>query len=129
MKRPSLRLCLVDDDDGIRASLQLVMAEAKIPFTAFASGRDFLAADLSGAGCVLLNERLPAMSGSEVQGLLRQRGDLVPIIFLTGSADVPFVVRVMKAGAFAVIEKPFHEKDLLDQVGHAFEYFERRRRV
>ncbi|MFO0967205.1 MAG: response regulator [Gemmataceae bacterium] len=129
MKRSQLRLCLVDDDEGIRASLRLLTSDAGIPFTAFASGPEFLAADLSDVGCILLNERMPGMRGSEVQQELRKRGEVIPVIFLTGSADIPFVVRVVQAGAFDVIEKPFHEKSLLERVDSAFARSEQRRRV
>src|SRR5262245_28788275 len=99
MKSPHLRLCLVDDDDAIRSSLQLAMCEANIPFSGFASGRDFLEADLAGVGCILLNEHMPGLRGSDVQARLRERGDVIPVIFLTGAAEVSFVVRVVHAGA------------------------------
>ena len=88
-----------------------------LPFT---SGRDFLeVCDGQSQGCVLLDVRMPGMGGLNVQEALRERGIDMPIIFVSGHADVPIVVRAFRAGAVDFIEKPYNEQLLLDSVQQA----------
>lgn len=130
MKATSPRLCLIDDDEAIRTSLRLLMRDAKIPLVAFASGREFLEkAQQDEIGCILVNQRMPGMSGSQLLEHLRDKGVPIPIIFLTGYADVPFAVQMTRGGAFDVLEKPFQENVLLERIQDAFARFEQMRQA
>ena len=111
---------IVDDDDGMRQALTLLVSTLDYAATAFASPRDFLAqlrADV--AGCLVLDIRMPEMSGLEVQRELSRRGCMLPIIFITGHGDVPMAVQAMKAGAFEFIQKPVRDQELLDRINDA----------
>jgi FixJ family two-component response regulator len=115
---------VVDDDDGMRAALRRRLVLAGFVVEPFASGADFLAgADLARAGCILLDVSMPGMSGLEVQAALKQRRVALPIIFLTGHADIPSAVTAMREGAVDFIEKPFDDAHLIERVrqaiGHA----------
>jgi len=124
-KTTKLSVCLVDDDAGIRNSLRLVLKDADIPITSFTGGQDFLDNfDPSGVGCILLDVRMPGMTGLELQEILKERGVAVPIILLTGHADVPLAVDAVHAGAMDVLEKPFKEDVLLESVEKAFSMYE-----
>ncbi len=113
---------LVDDDRGVRDSLRWLAESVGLRLEAFASAQEFLDAYNSDApGCLLLDVRMPGMSGLELQEKLRASGCEIPIIILTGHADVPMAVRAMKSGAIDFIEKPFSDQLLLDQVNLAME--------
>jgi two-component system response regulator FixJ len=115
------RIFIVDDDDAIRDSLELLLRAAGFGnVVPFASARDFLAQAQPMPGeCLLLDVRMPEMDGLELQGELNRRGLKLPVIIMTGHADVPIAVRAMKAGATDFIEKPFAEELLLDCVRRA----------
>ena len=111
---------IVDDDDGMRRALDTLLRTVGYKTEAFASPREFLARltpDV--AGCLVLDIRMPEMSGLEVQQQLNRGGYTLPVIFITGHGDVPMAVQAMKEGAFEFIQKPFREQDLLDHINHA----------
>ncbi|HEY0832474.1 MAG TPA: response regulator, partial [Azospirillum sp.] len=102
---------VVDDDDAVRDSLQVLLECAGFRVESFASPADFLASDAPRrAGCLLVDVRMPEMSGLEVQERLAGAGHALPVIVMTGHADVPLAVRAMKAGAVDFVEKPFDDE-------------------
>jgi FixJ family two-component response regulator len=108
---------IVDDDAPVRDSLRRLMESTNHPVEVFASARQFLNAwgDQPG-GVLVLDIRLPDMSGLALQAELAEFSSVLPIIFITGYGDVPTAVRAMRAGAFDFVEKPFRGQDLLDAV-------------
>lgn len=113
---------VVDDEGDIRDSLRLLMRSVGLKSETFASAQEFLGAyDPSRPGCLILDVRMPGMSGPELQEKLRKNEINIPIIIITGHGDVPTAVRTMKAGAIDVIEKPFSDQLLLDRVQQALE--------
>ncbi|MBD3656785.1 MULTISPECIES: response regulator transcription factor [Marinobacter] len=111
---------VVDDDAGMLESTQWLLESVGLTVQAYADGRQFL--DAIGDqqnGCVILDIRMPGLGGLNVQEELQKRGSQLPIIFVSGHADVPIVVRAFKSGAFDFIEKPFNEQLLLDSVQQA----------
>jgi len=112
---------IVDDDQAVVRSLRWLIETVRLPVRAFASAQEFLDGyDPARPGCLLLDVRMPGMSGLELQQRLatRQRYHL-PLIFVTGHGDVQMAVRAVQAGAFDFIEKPFNDQDLLDRVQRA----------
>lgn len=113
---------VVDDEAGIRSSLRRLLKLAGLTVETFSSGPEFLeTAQLHRAGCVLLDMRMPQMSGLEVQARLNQRRIALPVIFLTGAADVPMAVAAMRSGAHDFIEKPFDAQQLVARVRQLLE--------
>ena len=111
---------VIDDDAAVCQSLALLMHSVGINVQCHTSAKAFLDTfDATRSGCLLLDIRMPEMSGLELQQELKQRKIQTPVIILTGHADVALAVRAMKAGAMDVIEKPFHDQDLLDSVTKA----------
>lgn len=111
---------VVDDDASARDSLCWLLATEKLRSRAFASGGEFLddwSADWS--GCITLDIRMPEMSGLQVQQELARRGNRMPVIVLTGHADVPIAIRAMKLGAYDFLEKPYSDDELLGAVRDA----------
>lgn len=120
MSTPNSRVHIVDDDEAVRKSLQMLFRSVDIPTLAYASGDDFLDQfDGSAEGCVLLDIRMPGTSGLEVQKQLNERGNTMPIIFITGHGDVPMAVEAMQLGAFDFVQKPFRDQDLMERVSQA----------
>jgi len=114
------RVYVVDDDQGMLDSTVWLLESVGLTALPFTSGRAFLdACDEHSQGCVLLDVRMPGMGGLNVQEALRSRGIQMPIIFVSGHADVPIVVRAFRAGAVDFIEKPYNEQLLLDSVQQA----------
>lgn len=109
---------VVDDDASLRRSLRFLLESVDWRVQMHASAEDFLAvvAPASHPSCVLLDVRMPAMSGLELQQVLRARGLDIPIVFMTGHADVSMAVQAMKFGAVDFIEKPFKDQAVLDAV-------------
>ena len=108
---------VVDDDDAVRGALSALLDSVALPHRCFGSAEDFLAvADAGMRGCLLLDVRMPGMSGLELQHFLQERGVALQVIIITGHGDVPMAVRALKAGASDFVEKPFNEQDLLDRV-------------
>jgi RNA polymerase sigma factor (sigma-70 family) len=121
----SSQVYVVDDDQAVRDALQLLLRSVKIESQEFASGQDFLAGlDGDARGCVLLDMRMPGMSGMDVQKEMNQRGSGLTVIFLTGHGDVPMAVQAMQEGAFDFVQKPFRDQDLLDTIRRALEQSE-----
>jgi two-component system, LuxR family, response regulator FixJ len=120
MKERTPMISLVDDDAAARSSLRLLLKSLGLAATAYDSAASFLAAyDPAQSGCLLLDIRMPGMSGLELQQVLNQRGIISPIVFLTGHGDVPMAVEAMQQGAFDFLQKPFRDQDLLDRVQRA----------
>jgi len=114
------RIFIVEDDDAVRESLQLVLESLGHTVSAFASAGDFLATfntDL--AGCLVLDIRMPGMNGMELQRKLNDNNSMLPIIFVTGHGDVPMAVEAMQQGAFDFIQKPYREQQLLEKIERA----------
>ena len=111
---------VVDDDESLRTALVELLDAAGFNARGYASTGEFLLQPVpDGPGCVLLDIRLPGPSGLELQAALQRQGVELPIIFLTGHADVPTSVRAMKAGAVDFLEKPVERDTLLDALGRA----------
>lgn len=112
---------VVDDDAGLRRSLRFLLDSVGWNVRLYASAEEFLdlAAPPTQPSCLLLDIRMPAMSGLELQQVLRERGVHLPILFMTGHADVSMAVQAMKSGASDFIEKPFKDQMLLDAVATA----------
>lgn len=114
---------VVDDDDGMRRALSLLLSTVGYTTEVYARPGDFLAHfKREEPGCLVLDIRMPEMSGLELQQQLNRSGCMLPIIFITGHGDVPMAVQAMKAGAFEFIQKPFRDQDLLDQINHALQH-------
>ncbi|HEY4030729.1 MAG TPA: response regulator transcription factor [Caulobacteraceae bacterium] len=122
---------IIDDDEGVRLGLMDLMESVGLGARTYPSVPDFLKDGLPDApSCLVLDVRLPGQSGLELQQRLVSAGVEVPIIFITGHADVQMSVKAMKAGAVEFLAKPFREQDLLEAVHHAIEKSsERRRRI
>ena len=119
---PEWQIHLVDDDAAFRRSLVFLLESMGWPVQAHASAADYLDAGLPAleqTGCLLLDVRMPCMSGLELQQALIARGCHLPIVFITGHGDVELVVQAMKRGAFDFLEKPFKDQRLLDVVSAA----------
>lgn len=111
---------VVDDDDAVRSSLRLLLKSAGLPTIAHASAQEFLAAwDGDQPGCLVLDVRMPGMSGIELQAELNQRGAIIPVIFISGHGDIPMAVEAIQHGAFDFLQKPFRDQDLIDRVQRA----------
>lgn len=119
---------LVDDDHDIRDAVRLLLQSVGLSLRSFATAQEFLSAYEPGAGGVLLLDvRMPGMSGLELQQRLRERGDMIPIIIISAHGDVPMTVRAIKAGAIDFVEKPFNEQTLLDRIQEGLDLDQRRR--
>lgn len=112
---------VVDDDPALRRSLRFLLESVEWQVQLHASAEEFLQAAAGGGqpACVLLDIRMPAMSGLELQQVLHERGVAMPIVFMTGHADVSMAVQAMKSGAADFIEKPFKDQVVLDAVAAA----------
>lgn len=119
---------VVDDDQAMRTSLQWLIESTGLKVKTFESADAFLAAYYPGrAGCLLLDVRMPGMSGLELQGYLAREGYQLPVIIITGHGDVAMAVKAMKAGAMDFIEKPFHDEDLLRSIRSGLDRDQRER--
>lgn len=108
---------LVDDDAAVRAGFSALFRSVGLPVKSFASGEAFLeSVDEHALGCLVVDVRMPGMSGLELQERLRDRGVGLPIILISAHGDVPMAVRAMKAGAIDFLEKPVNEQLLLDRI-------------
>jgi FixJ family two-component response regulator len=122
MKEQPATVCIVDDDEAVRGSLRLLLKTLGVPALAYGSAQEFLAGfDPQRRGCLVLDIRMPGMSGLELQQELNVRGALVPIIFITGHGDIPMAVEAMQQGAMDFLQKPFRDQDLLDRINRALE--------
>ena len=113
---------VVDDDEGIREGLGLLLETVGQPYELYGSAIEFLDAfDPGKGGCLVLDIRMPRMSGLELQEKLNELDSLLPIIFITGHGDIPMAVDAMRRGALDFIRKPFREQDLLDRINEALD--------
>ena len=111
---------VVDDDPSVRDSTELMLKSVGFNVETFGSAQDFLKADLrEDLGCLVLDVRMPGMSGLDLQEKLVSAKTPLPVIFITGHGTVPMSVRAMKAGAVDFLQKPFEEQDLLDAINRA----------
>ncbi len=111
---------IVDDDDAVRHSLELLIQSVGLQTKCFSSAQTFLSAyDPVKPACLVLDVRMPEMSGLELQRVLHERQIFVPVVIVTGHGDVPLAVRAMKEGAIEVLEKPFNDQALLDAITEA----------
>jgi FixJ family two-component response regulator len=111
---------IVDDDDGMRKALTVLMTTVGYRAFAFARPTEFLQKyDPNQAGCLILDVRMPEMSGLEVQQQLNRSGSMLPVILVTAHGDIPMAVQAMKDGAFDFLQKPFRDQDLIDRVNSA----------
>jgi FixJ family two-component response regulator len=122
MREADAMIFVVDDDASMREALQRLLRSVGLQVTTFASAREFL--DHRGAdvpGCLVLDVRLPGLSGLDLQHELAVVQMDLPIIFITGYGDIPMTVQAMKAGAVEFLTKPFRDQDLLDAIQQALE--------
>ena len=119
---------VIDDDSSMRMALEDLVRSVGLEVRGFASPQEFMASKLPNApGCVVLDVRLPGMSGLTFQKELAKAGPKLPVIFVTGHGDIPMSVKAMKAGAVEFLTKPFHDQDLLDAIQTALEQDRKRR--
>jgi two-component system, LuxR family, response regulator FixJ len=122
MKERSPVAFIVDDDEAVRSSLRLLLKSVGLAPVALGSAREFLEKyDPAQPGCLVLDVRMPEMSGLELQEQLNLQGAVIPVIFITGHGDVPMAVEAMQAGAFDFLQKPFRDQDLIDRIQRALE--------
>jgi FixJ family two-component response regulator len=113
---------VVDDDAAMRQSLSNLIRSVGLRVEAFASAQEFLRSKRPDVpGCLVLDVRLPGLSGLDLQKRMAEADIEIPIIFITGHGDIPMTVRAMKAGAVEFLTKPFRDQDLLDAVQQALE--------
>ncbi|MGE5293641.1 MAG: response regulator transcription factor [Solirubrobacterales bacterium] len=122
MRNTELTVFIVDDEEAARDSIGELMASVSLPARVFASAQEFLDAyDSEQCGCLLLDVRMPGMSGMRLQEELNRRGADLPIIFITGHADVAMAVEALQHGAFDFVEKSIRGQLLLDKIHCAIE--------
>lgn len=120
MTDPQPTVFVVDDDEPVRDAIGMLLDTVGIPFQAFASAQEFLDAyDPAWGGCLVLDIRMPGMSGLDLQRQLLDMDANIPVVFITGHGDVPMAVEAMKRGAVDFIRKPFRDQELLDRVQEA----------
>ncbi len=111
---------VIDDDQALRVALDSLFRSVGYAVHTFGSAADFMASDrVAAAGCLVLDIRLPGISGLDFQAKLADAGVTMPVILMTGHGDIPMTVRGMKAGAVDFLPKPFREQDMLDAVATA----------
>ena len=120
MKTRTPTVMVVDDDAGIRNAMRALLKSVGLESALFASAQEFLTTyEPAQAGCLVLDIRMPGMSGLELQQHLNLRGAVIPVIFMSGHADIPMAVEAMQHGAFDFLQKPFRDQDLLDRIQRA----------
>jgi FixJ family two-component response regulator len=113
---------VIDDDGRMRAAMQRLLKSVGLRAEAFASPHEFLRRKLpDGPSCLILDVRLPGISGLDVQRKLSEAGVQIPVIFITGHGDIPMTVKAMKSGAVEFLTKPFRDQDLLDAIQEALQ--------
>jgi two-component system, LuxR family, response regulator FixJ len=122
MKEKPTTVIVVDDDDAVRTSLKLLLKSVGLPVETYASALEFLEHfDAERPGCLVLDIRMPGMSGLELQERLNGMHAMIPVVFITGHGDVPMAVEAMQHGAVDFIQKPFRDQDLIDRINQALE--------
>ena len=113
---------VIDDDPSMRTAIKELIEAVGLSCQTFGSGQEFLTAKLPDVpSCLVLDVRLPGLSGLNLQRELAERGTNIPIVFITGHGDIPMSVQAMKAGAVEFLTKPFRDQDLLDAIEQATE--------
>jgi FixJ family two-component response regulator len=113
---------LIDDDARMRAATERLLKSVGLHVESFATPKDFLTRKLpDGPSCLVLDVRLPGMSGLDVQRKLTEAGVQIPVIFITGHGDIPMTVKAMKSGALEFLTKPFRDQDLVDAIHQALQ--------
>jgi FixJ family two-component response regulator len=119
-QRPTI--FVVDDDSAVRDALKLLLRSVGQSVETYGAGTEFLESySEDRPGCLVLDIRMPGMSGLELQQKLNEKHSILPIIFITGHGDVPMAVEAMQAGAVDFIQKPFRDQDLIDRINQALE--------
>ena len=122
MSRSDATVFIVDDDEAVRDSLGMLMKSIGLDSESFVSAAEFLEAyDPDRAGCLVLDVRMPGLSGIDLQERLAGMHSMLPVIFITAHGDVPMAVHAMQAGAVDFLQKPFNEQTLLDRVQQALD--------
>jgi FixJ family two-component response regulator len=122
MAKPDQVVFVIDDDPSVRGAIKRLVEAVGLSVETFESGQQFLEGHLPDIpGCVVLDVRLPGVSGLELQRQMIEREIQVPIIFITGHGDIPMSVQAMKAGAIEFLIKPFRDQELLDAIAEAIE--------
>lgn len=122
MTQPDPTVFVVDDDTAVRKALARLMRSVGLNVEMFASAQEFLRRErVEGPGCLVLDVRMPGLSGLDLQEALAAAGISIPIIFITGYGDIPMSVQAMKAGAVDFLPKPFKDQDLLDAIHQAID--------
>lgn len=130
MKDRPATVFIVDDDNGVRGSVRLLLKSVGLLTTPYASAGEFLAAYTPAQpGCLILDIRMPGMSGLELQQELNRRGAVIPVIFISGHGDIPMAVEAMQQGAFDFLQKPFRDQELIDRVQRALQQDAEHRRA
>ena len=120
MKSVSPTVIVIDDDDAVRSALRLLFKSIGLPVLVHASAQEFLSHYvLDQPGCLVVDVRMPGMSGLALQQQLNLRGAMIPVIFITGHGDISMAVEAMQHGAFDFLPKPFRDQDLIDRVQRA----------
>ena len=122
MREPDATVFVIDDDAPMRVALMNLIRSVGLRAELFASAQEFLRSKLPDVpSCLILDVRLPGLSGLDLQRRTIEAGMEIPIIFLTGHGDIPMTVRAMKAGAVEFLTKPFRDQDLIDAIHQALE--------
>ena len=122
MQQQAPTVFVVDDDEGVRNSLRFLLKSVGLATRSLASAGEFLETyKPSQPGCLVLDVRMPGMSGLELQQQLNLRGAVIPVIFITGHGDIAMAVEAMQQGAFDFLQKPFRDQDLIDRIQRALE--------
>lgn len=115
-----IKIFVIDDDDSVRRSLRRLLGAVGLNVEAFESAQEFLDQEhYDGLGCIILDVRMPGLSGLQLQEDLIRRNYNMPIIFVTGHGSIPMSVKAMKAGASDFLTKPFDNQELLDAINQA----------
>jgi FixJ family two-component response regulator len=113
---------IIDDDASVRESIKDLVESVGLHAEPFATAQEFLSSERRGGpSCLVLDIRLPGISGLDLQRELKKAGVKIPIIFITGHADIPMTVKAMKSGAVEFLTKPFRDQDLLDVIQRALD--------
>ena len=122
MKDTSATVFVIDDDPSVREAIDSLIRSVGINVRTFASAQEFMTSTRPDApACLVLDVRMPGLSGLDLQRELGNAGIRIPVIFITGHGDIPMSVRAMKAGAVEFLTKPFRDQDLLDAISQAIE--------
>lgn len=122
VKKPQAVVFVIDDDESVRGSLRFLLRSVGLECRTMDSATEFLEGyDPAQPGCLVLDVRMPGMSGLELQQQLNLRGAIIPVIFITGHGDIPMAVEAMQQGAHDFLQKPFRDQDLIGRIQRALE--------